>query len=361
MGTTPREISGARPLLAIIVFVLLVAALQAAKGIAIPILLAAFLASIGAPCVFWLERRRVPASLAVVLVVAGMMGIVTLIGMLVGTSVNQFTSQLPHYGQRLEEEASALTNFLGRMGVNLSVKDLLSRANPGMAMNLAAKFLTELRGVLTNAFLIIFTMIFMLLEASTFPNKLRAALGGSEERLAPFRKFADNLNRYVALKSALSLLTGSAVAIWVAILGLDFPLLWGLLAFLFNYIPTIGSILAAVPAVLLAFIQFGVGKAVLVGIGYLAINVLVGTVTEPRVMGRGLGLSTLVVFLSLVFWGWVLGPVGMLLSVPLTMTFQIGLESNDSTRWIAILLGPDPSLATEARAPAQPRADRADR
>ena len=352
MAATSREFTGARPLLAIIVFLLMVAALQAAKAIVIPILLAAFLTSIGAPCVFWLTRRRVPTSVAVLLVVGFMMTIVALIGMLVGTSVTQFTSRLPQYAQRLDEEAIAFTGVLSKLGINLPVEELIKKVNPGVAMNLAAKFLTELRGVLTNTFLIIFTMIFMLLEASTFPAKLRAALGGSDEKLGPFRKFAENLNRYVVLKSALSLLTGICVTIWMAILGVDFPLLWGLLAFLFNYIPTIGSILVAVPAVLLAFIQFGLGKAVLVAIGFLAVNVLIGTVTEPRVMGRGLGLSTLVVFLSLVFWGWVLGPVGMLLSVPLTMTLQIGLESNEGTRWIAILLGPESHSTATATPPA---------
>ncbi len=352
MTATSKDFAGARPLLAVIVFLLLVASLQAAKAIVIPILLAAFLTSIGAPGVFWLARKRVPTWIAVLLVVGAMMTIVALIGTLVGTSVNQFTSQLPQYAQRLDEEALAFTGVLSKLGIDLPVEELIKKVNPGMAMNLAAKVLTELRGVLTNTFLIIFTMIFMLLEASTFPAKLRAALGGSEEKLGPFRKFAENLNRYFVLKSALSLLTGTCVTIWLAILGVDFPLLWGLLAFLFNYIPTIGSMLAAVPAVLLAFIQFGLGKGVLVAIGFLVVNVLIGTVMEPRVMGRGLGLSTLVVFLSLVFWGWVLGPVGMLLSVPLTMTLQIGLGSNESTRWVAILLGPETHVAATGTAPA---------
>jgi predicted PurR-regulated permease PerM len=115
--------------------------------------------------------------------------------------------------------------------------------------------------------------------------------------------------------------------------------LWGLLALLLNYIPNIGSILASVPAILLALIQLGVGKAVIVLVGYLVINIIIGNVLEPKIMGRGLGLSTLVVFLSLVFWGWVFGPVGMLLSVPLTMTVKIALDSNEDTRWISTLLG----------------------
>ena len=118
-------------------------------------------------------------------------------------------------------------------------------------------------------------------------------------------------------------------------------MLWGTLAFLLNYVPNIGSIIAAIPALLLALVQLGPGAVLWSAIGYLVVNNLVGNVIEPRFMGRGLGLSTLVVFLSLVFWGWVLGPVGMFLSVPLTMTLKIALDSSEETRWIAILLGPE--------------------
>ncbi|MCA9476793.1 MAG: AI-2E family transporter, partial [Nitrospira sp.] len=132
--------------------------------------------------------------------------------------------------------------------------------------------------------------------------------------------------------------TGVIVAIWVAILGIDFPVIWGLLAFLLNYIPNLGSIIAAVPPVLLGYIQFGLGRAVLVAIGFIIVNVVFGNAVEPRLMGRKLGLSTLVVFLSLIFWGWVWGPVGMLLSVPMTMVVKIALGSSPTTQWISILL-----------------------
>ncbi len=153
----------------------------------------------------------------------------------------------------------------------------------------------------------------------------------------------------MVIKTLVSLATGIAIAIWLGVLGVDYAMLWGLLAFLLNYVPNIGSIIAAIPAVLLALVQLGVGSALLAALGFLVVNAAIGNVIEPRFMGRGLGLSTLVVFLSLVFWGWVLGPVGMLLSVPLTMTVKIALESNEDTRWIAILLGPQPSAKSPSR------------
>jgi predicted PurR-regulated permease PerM len=114
-----------------------------------------------------------------------------------------------------------------------------------------------------------------------------------------------------------------------------------MLAFALNYVPNIGSIIAALPPVLLAIIQVGFFKAMIIAAGFVVINVVIGSVIEPRFMGRGLGLSTLVVFLSLLFWGWVLGPVGMLLSVPLTITAKIALDSREESRWIAVLLGPE--------------------
>jgi predicted PurR-regulated permease PerM len=191
------------------------------------------------------------------------------------------------------------------------------------------------------AFLILITVIFILLEASGFFAKLRTTVADPDRSFKTIDNFLSTIQRYMKIKTVTSLATGIAIAVWLAILGVDYPLLWGLLAFLLNYVPNIGSILAAVPAVLLALLQLGGGSALLAALGYMVVNFAVGTVTEPRLMGRGLGLSTLVVFLSLVFWGWVLGPVGMFLSVPLTMTFKIALDSSEDTRWVAVLMGPE--------------------
>ncbi len=135
----------------------------------------------------------------------------------------------------------------------------------------------------------------------------------------------------------------------LAIIGVDFPLLWGMLAFLLNYIPTFGSILAAIPPVLLAMVQLGPGHAIAALAVFVMLNVLLGNFVEPYFMGRRLGLSTLVVFLSLVFWGWVWGPVGMLLSVPLTMIVKIMLENTEDLSWIAVLLGAGPKHEPAAK------------
>ncbi len=193
--------------------------------------------------------------------------------------------------------------------------------------------------MLTNTFLIILTVVFILLEASDFPGKLRQAFGDPTEHMTGFGQFTETVNRYLKIKTIFSALTGICVWAWLAVLGVDYPILWGCLAFLLNYVPNIGSIIAAVPAILLALVQLGFGSAVLVAAGYIVVNVVFGSILEPRFMGSGLGLSTLVVFLSLVFWGWVLGPVGMILSVPLTVIVKIALETGKDTRWLAVMLG----------------------
>jgi AI-2 transport protein TqsA len=193
---------------------------------------------------------------------------------------------------------------------------------------------------LSNIVLILLTVTFILLEASSFPVKLRAVLDVPQAALPQLGRFVDTMKRYVVIQTAISLTAGILIGIMLAVLGVDFPVLLGLLAFLLNYIPNLGSIIAAIPAVLLALVQYGMGRAALVAAGYIVIYFILGNIVQPRLMGRGLGLSTLVVFLSLIFWGSLLGLVGMVLSIPITMTFKIAFESNENTRWIAVLLGP---------------------
>jgi predicted PurR-regulated permease PerM len=145
----------------------------------------------------------------------------------------------------------------------------------------------------------------------------------------------------MVIKTLVSLATGILVGILLYVLGVGYPVLWGFLAFLLNYVPSVGSTVAAIPAVLLAFIQVGLARALIATAGYMAVNFILDNVIETKLMGRKLGLSTLVVFLSLIAWGSLLGPVGMVLCIPLTMTLKFACESNEGTAWIAVLLGPE--------------------
>jgi AI-2 transport protein TqsA len=319
--------------------VVIVAGIRAAAPIVVPFLLAGFIAVVCSPPMFWLQRKGVPVVLAVLAVVVGVMVVGLGLGALIGTSLRDFPAAVPGYQTRLHDEVTLLRGWLAGLGVAVPDELVTGYLDPGKAMELVASLLAGLGGVLGNAFLILLTVVFMLFEAVHLPDKLRQMSRDPETSLQQCAAINTGVKRYLGIKTAVSVATGGAIAIWLAVLGVDYPLLWGLLAFLFNFVPNIGSVIAAVPAVLLAFIQLGIAPALLVIAGYAAVNVVVGNVVEPRFMGRGVGLSTLVVFLSLVFWGWVLGPVGMLLSVPLTMVAKIVLESQEATRPIAVLLG----------------------
>ena len=287
---------------------------------------------------------------SIALVMAGVVVMVIGVGAVVAQSAGAFTAKLPFYQARLVEIVEGLVVLAEPLGIEVSQELLLSYFDPGTALVLAGNTLRGLGGVLSNSFLILLTVIFILAEASSFPRKLRDVLTDPDNDLPHFARFADNVNRYMAIKTTISIVTGVIVSVFLALLGVDFPVLWGLLAFLLNYVPTIGSFIAAVPALLLALIQLGPLHAAIAAGGYFLLNIIMGNAVEPRFMGQGLGLSTLVVFISLVFWGWMLGPVGMLLSVPLTMTAKIALEASPTSAWLASLLGPaekHPSTATD--------------
>ena len=320
--------------------IVIIYGLQMAKALLVPFLVAVFLALITVRPMLWMQSKRVPAILAALSIVSMIMFILAILATILGTSIADFTAALPSYQARLDVMIEGAFAFISELvdGED-AVQSLSDMIDPGWAMSLAANILNSLKDVLTNIFLIVFTMIFILLEASTAETKIRAAFGRRDASLGRSRIFLANLGSYLGIKTVVSLATGLLAGLLTWSIGVDFPLLWAMLAFLLNYVPNIGSIIAAVPAVLLALVQLGPGEASATALGFVAINLVFGNLIEPRLMGHGVGLSTLVVFVGLIFWGFIFGPVGMLLSVPLTMALKLGLESDPRTRWIAILMG----------------------
>jgi predicted PurR-regulated permease PerM len=320
--------------------VVVIYGMQMMSVLLVPFLIAAFLALITVRPMLWLQAHHVPSVLAALLIVTMIMLVLAIVGTILGTSIADFTAALPAYQQRLDVIIAGVFDFMVKnFKLDESVESLGDIIDPGFAMGLVAALLNSLREVLTNTFLIIFTMIFILLEAGTAKTKFRAAFGSSADNIETVREFMRNLGRYLGIKTLVSIATGVLAGLLTWSIGVDFPLLWAMLAFLLNYVPTIGSIIAAVPAILLALIQLGIGPAGATALGFISINVIFGNFLEPRLMGYGVGISPLVVFVGLIAWGWIFGPVGMLLSVPLTMTLKMALESDERTRWVAILLG----------------------
>jgi len=319
-------------------FIIIIAGLKAASQIVVPIMLSVFIAIICAPAMASLRKKNVPTGLSIVLVVLFILAGVGSLAILVGASLDSFSNELPNYKLRFAEETSNLIQTINGFGLHISYDQVKSYIDPSALMQMVANALRGIGGALTNLILVVMIVIFVLFEAVELPKKLSLALTDASQSLEHFESFIKSVNRYLVIKTLVSILTGVLITIWLWILGVDFPILWGVSAFLLNFVPNIGSIIAAVPAVLLAFVQLGSLSAGLTALGFVAVNLIVGNIIEPRYMGKGLGLSTLVVFLSLLLWGWVFGPVGMLLSIPLTIIVKLALEANPRMQWLAIMI-----------------------
>ncbi|RLB73274.1 MAG: hypothetical protein DRH03_03475 [Deltaproteobacteria bacterium] len=330
-------------------FVVIVAGIISAKSLILPFLLAIFLAIICAPPLFWMRKKGIPTVISILLLVFVLLGAEMLFASLIGSSIDEFSRNLPHYQARLRELTGTFITWVKAQGFEISNEVLLEQLDPGKLMRFSANMLGSLTSLLTNTFMIVLTLVFILSEAAGFPDKVRAMLGNRNAGLHEYGAIMQGVNKYLALKTMTSLGTGVLVTVLLKILGVNFAIMWGLVAVLLNFIPTIGSIIAAVPAVLLALVQLGPISAAWVAGGYLIINVLIGNILEPKIMGSGIGLSALVIFVSMAFWGWVLGPIGMLLSIPLTMTCKIALAGNPETRWLALLLGSNRDAAMELK------------
>jgi AI-2 transport protein TqsA len=320
-------------------FIIIVAGMKASTELLVPFLLAIFIAVLCTPLMVWLRAKKVPSTLSVLLVVTLLSLLVATFSTVIGSSLSSFYQDLPSYEQKLQLQSEAAVVWLQGMGLEVSNTVLVDYVDPGAAMKMVASVFSGLGGVLTNTFLIMFSVIFILLEASGLPDKVRRALGEKTLALDHFQNFSDSVQRYLLIKTLVSIGTGLCAGVALTLLGVDYAILWALIAFMLNYIPNIGSIIAAVPPMLIAMIQLGPMTSLVIAFIYMIINTVFGSIIEPRYLGRSLGLSTFVVFVSLVFWGWVFGPVGMLLSIPLTMMVKIGLESSQKNRWLAVLLG----------------------
>ena len=319
-------------------FTIIVAGMKVASPIIVPIILSIFLATISAPPLLWLEKKGLPRIIALLIVLSFVIGIGILFVSLIGNSIDDFQSRLPVYSERMEQLFVKTNKIATTLGFTLETTRLLNVINAETVTQLLSQVSNEVGRLIANVYLVFFTVIFILLEVSTLPEKLAKILSESSASVTQLSKFKNNVQRYLVIKTLVSL--GTAILVWILLtaLGVDFAILWSVFAFFLNFVPNIGSIIAAIPAVVVALLQLDPIMALWVALGYLIINGVMGNVVEPRIAGRHLGLSPLVVFLSLVFWGWVLGPVGMFLSVPLTMMMQLVAESSDSLRWLAILL-----------------------
>lgn len=320
--------------------VIVIAGVHAAASVVGLFLLAVFIAVVATPPLRWLQRYGWPTWAGVLLVAFVLLDLGSLVILAGSGALEGFRNSLPSFQERLALLTGQFADWLESLGLEGSREAVPDIFSPAEIIGLTRMLLTSLSGVVGEGLLILLTVVFILLEAPSFPEKLKRAFNTTEQADERFVQLFASINRYMAIKSLTSLGTAACVLVLLKALGIDFAVLWAIVAFFLNFVPFVGSVLMAIPAVLVALVQTDLQTTLFVALGYLVINIAIGSVLEPRIMGRGLGVSTLAVFFALLFWGLVLGKVGVFLAVPLTIAMKIALESSPHTRPIAIMLGP---------------------
>jgi len=331
-----------RSLQTLVALVVVLAGLKLAAPLLVPIAFALFLAVLSLPLFRRMVEHRVPVPIAIAVSLVVLLAAVALFATLLLVSLGELREVAPAYTRALQERIAYTDEWWQGRGISLRdwiparwrepqrVAELLGGAIRGTAV-----FLSET----TVIFLL---LVFILAEAAGFPRKLARLPERVRDSLARFGHVSLELQRYLVIKTLMSALVGVAAAAWVAFLDVDFAILCGLAAFACHFVPNVGAVLAAAPAMLIAFLQHDPAKAVVVAAGYVVLALVLGGLVEPALLGRRLGLSSLTVFLSLVVWGWLWGPLGMFLSVPLTLALKMTLAGNDDWRWLAMLLDAAP-------------------
>jgi predicted PurR-regulated permease PerM len=331
--------------------VLIIAGMRATSQIVNMLLLAYVITLLFTPFFIWLRRKRIPSLLAIFAIMLTLLVFALAFVWFVGISVTQFEAKLPEYEAQLE---ASLRNFipleaLPQVADNLSeiqIGEFLSFGSlASSALKVVPSLLSGLSNFTSQALMIAFIVFFGLLESSNLAKRVAMGLGTNTGLLNDLQDINSGVRKYIIIKTWTGLLAAGANTVVLMMLGVDFALLWGLISFLLNYIPSIGFIIAFIPPFLLALVQFGLGKALIVLVAYLIINTITDNIISPRVMGRGLDLSPLAVFISLVFWAWVLGLVGAIMAVPLLLIMKMFFRRFDDTRWLAVAISGDDQAA----------------
>lgn len=351
LGFYMQNYSLTRFFLATAAIIVILAGIKLAGEIVIPFLLSLFIAIICSPIIKFMTSRKIPLILAVTLLFFLFVIIFLFLASMINNTIKEFTVSIPLYKEILTVKLNTLTTLIKawNLPIHIPEVEILNNFDPSIVMRLVSRILLSFSDVVSSVFMLLLVVVFMLFESPTIKHKLAIAFSGKtakniQQKEEHLNRVIESIIRYLGVKTLMSGLTGFCIGMLLEILGVQYAVLWGTLAFLLNYIPNIGSILAGIPIVLQALLLNDFPIALAVTGGVVGINMIVGNILEPKMMGKTLGLSTLVVTLSLLFWGWLLGTVGMLLSVPLTMALKIALESSPKTIQYAVLLGDVPEL-----------------
>jgi predicted PurR-regulated permease PerM len=303
------------------------------------VLLGFVFAIILTPLYHWMQRKGVPSWLAMLIMVIGLVGGGLAFIWLLVVSLKQLAGSIETYQVLLAERLAPLQAWLASIGLDLSGLQVEDFFDAEQVIAWLAGSLTTLAGAGATALFILAVIFFALIEGSDLGARLQTSLGASHPIAVRTKEFTHLAVKYIALRAYINVLVGTAVTILMFVMGVDFALLWGVLTFFLGFIPYVGIFISTALPTILAFIEFGLGRAIWVIIGVTIINVSTENLIAPKIVGKGLRLSPLVVFLAFFFWSWVFGAVGMFLSMPLTVLVIFVLQSYEETRWLADLAG----------------------
>jgi predicted PurR-regulated permease PerM len=330
--------------------------LHLGRPIVIPMLLAVLIA-ISLSRIVDLAGRWLPRWLAALTSVLVAVAVVSGLGWLVARAATEFARGFPEFRDHWLRLQAELAAWLWGHDLGIPATAVEQFQPHEMARDLALPGLTLALSIVSTGLLVLVITVFFVIESASMSSKLenRSRLGRIDIDL--IRRAAGDVQQYLWIKTVTSTITGLLVGLLTAAFGLEHSLLFGMLAFALNFIPNVGSILASIPAIGLCLMEFGWPAAMGLGAGYLLINFVVGLGLEPRWAGRATDLSPTVVVLSMIFWGFVLGPMGALLSVPLTIIVRIVSSQSDEWSWLALLLRSTRGALRSHDSPVDPQAD----
>lgn len=319
-------------------FVVIIAGVKMASQVVVILFLAIFISSIFSTLLKVLQKKHIPRLFSYFIILLIVSGIGVMLAYVINISLNDFLTNLPTYEEKLKNTILNLLHFAQDSGIQIDKAKIMGALNFSSFFGFTTNIIGSIGTFLSKFLLVVIGVAFILAESKSFQTKLRVIFRNNAKKLEHFNLFSFNIQKYFVVKSFTSFLTGFIITIVLTLFGVDYPVLWGVIAMLFNFVPVVGSIIASIPAVLLTFMNLDINTTIWVIVLYVIINISISNILEPKLMGKELGLSPLVIFFSLIFWGYILGIVGMFLAVPITMTLKIAFDSNTSTHWLGILM-----------------------
>ena len=319
-------------------FVVIIAGVKMASQVVVILFLAIFISSIFSTLLKVLQKKHIPRLFSYFIILLIFFGIGVMLAYVINISLNDFLTNLPTYEEKLKNTILNLLHFAQDSGIQIDKAKIMGALNFNSFFGFTTNIIGSIGTFLSKFLLVVIGVAFILAESKSFQTKLRVIFRNNAKKLEHFNLFSFNIQKYFVVKSFTSFLTGFIITIVLTLFGVDYPVLWGVIAMLFNFVPVVGSIIASIPAVLLTFMNLDINTTIWVIVLYVIINISISNILEPKLMGKELGLSPLVIFFSLIFWGYILGIVGMFLAVPITMTLKIAFDSNTSTHWLGILM-----------------------